>query len=89
MKFNTTDEARMIAATDTAPAADFSTSTDLAPDRTLLPIRQVAELFGRKPRTIRWWIVEGRLPVVRIGRTPFVPAEAIDRMIAEAFDERI
>lgn len=57
-------------------------------DRTMLSIARVAERFGRSPRTVRWWIATGRLPVVRIGRTPFVPVEALDRMVDEALDER-
>lgn len=55
-------------------------------DRTMLSIARVAERFGRSPRTVRWWIATGRLPVVRIGRTPFVPVEALDRMVEEALD---
>lgn len=53
-------------------------------DRTMLSIARVAERFGRSPRTVRWWIATGRLPAVRIGRTPFVPVEALDRMVDEA-----
>ncbi|MCF3948553.1 helix-turn-helix transcriptional regulator [Acidiphilium iwatense] len=53
-------------------------------DRRLMPLDTVAEVFGRSRRTVRWWIAEGRLPSVRIGRTPFVPSEAIDRLITAA-----
>lgn len=56
------------------------------PDRQLLPLAEVAALFGRSRRTIRWWIAEGRLPVVRVGRTPFVPAAALDRLVTDAMD---
>ena len=52
----------------------------------LLSIARVAEWFGRSPRTVRWWLASGRLPVVRIGRTPFVPVEALDRMVDEALN---
>ncbi|HQU02982.1 MAG TPA: helix-turn-helix domain-containing protein [Acetobacteraceae bacterium] len=52
----------------------------------MLSIARVAERFGRSPRTVRWWIATGRLPVVRIGRTPFVPVEALDRMVEEALN---
>ena len=50
----------------------------------LLSIARVAERFGRSPRTVRWWIATGRLPVVRIGRTPFVPVKALDDLVDEA-----
>ncbi len=56
------------------------------PDRQLLPLADVAALFGRSRRTVRWWIAEGRLPVVRVGRTPFVPSAALDRLINDALD---
>lgn len=56
-------------------------------DTTMLSIARVAELFGRSPRTVRWWIATDRLPVVRIGRTPFVPVEALDRMVEAALDD--
>ena len=55
----------------------------------MLSIARVAERFGRSPRTVRWWIATGRLPVVRIGRTPFVPVEALDRMVEEALNGNI
>ncbi|MGC9271372.1 helix-turn-helix domain-containing protein [Acidiphilium sp.] len=55
--------------------------------RRLLAVREVADLFGRSPRTVRGWIADGRLPVLRIGRTPFVPESALDRMIAAAIAE--
>jgi excisionase family DNA binding protein len=55
--------------------------------RRLLAVREVADLFGRSRRTVRGWIADGRLPVVRIGRTPFVPESALDRMIAAAIAE--
>ena len=58
-------------------------------DRTMLSIARVAERFGRSTRTVRWWIATGRLPVVRIGRTPFVPVEALDRMVEEAFNGNV
>lgn len=31
----------------------------------LLPVRAVAQRFGRKDRTIREWVKKGKLPVVR------------------------
>lgn len=63
-------------------------SSDYVPERNrkLLPVPVVAPLVHRSPRTVRWWIATGRLPVVYIGRTPFVPAEFFDRGITEALD---
>ena len=49
-----------------------------------LDIGEVAALFGRARRTIRWWIATGRLPAIRIGRTPFVPEAAISALLGTA-----
>jgi excisionase family DNA binding protein len=45
-------------------------------------VAEVAELFGRQPRTVRGWIADGRLPCVRIGRAVFVPEPALRALFA-------
>ena len=42
---------------------------------------QVAALFNRSPRTVRWWVASGRLPHVKIGGAKFIPRTAIYRLI--------
>jgi hypothetical protein len=46
----------------------------------MLSIVEVAQVFGRQPRTVRWWIASGRIAVVRIGRTPFVSEAELRRL---------
>ena len=50
----------------------------------VLTIAQVADMFGRKPRTVRSWIADGLLPHLKIGRSVFVPADALAEMVANA-----
>jgi excisionase family DNA binding protein len=49
--------------------------------RMFMSIAEVAALFGRAPRTVRWWLAEGRLPVVRVGRAKFIPRAAVERLV--------
>ncbi len=44
---------------------------------TLLSTKQVAEIFGRKERTIRNWVRAGHLQPMRLGRSVFFRAEDI------------
>jgi hypothetical protein len=50
----------------------------------VLTIAKVAAMFGRKPRTVRGWIADGLLPHLKIGRSVFVPADALAEMVANA-----
>jgi excisionase family DNA binding protein len=68
----------------TDPPAAAVEATAL-PRLRLLSIAEVADIFGRSPRTVRLWLKQGRLPIVRIGRAPFVPETAIDRLTEAAF----
>ena len=72
-----------VAAPESVPAVpvDASAVADAPPAPSVYSIAQVARLFGRQPRTIRAWIAVGRLPVLRIGRTPFIPVAALDAML--------
>lgn len=50
----------------------------------LLSVNEAAEILGLKPSTIRAWLLRRRnLRFVRCGRAIRIPAEAIDRFIAE------
>jgi excisionase family DNA binding protein len=49
----------------------------------LLAVAQVAEALGLKQCTIRAWILRRRIGVVRLGRAVRVPAEEVQRLIAE------
>ncbi|MDE2576288.1 MAG: helix-turn-helix domain-containing protein [Rhodospirillales bacterium] len=48
----------------------------------LLTIAQVAAVFGRQPRTVRAWIAARKIRAIRIGRTPFVSMEVIEKLIS-------
>ena len=50
----------------------------------LYTVAKVAEMFDRKPRTVRSWISAGLLPRVKVGNAVFIPAEALAKMVAAA-----
>lgn len=52
--------------------------TDL--DR-MMSSAQVAEIFGRAPRTVRSWIKRGLLRPVRVGRSVFIPRAQVDALL--------
>ena len=49
----------------------------------LLTVRLVAELLGLREATIRSWIAQRRIGIVRLGRAVRVPLEEAERLIAE------
>lgn len=51
------------------------------PTRQVFSIAEVAELFGRRPRTIRSWIARGLLRPVRVGRSVFIPGVQVDALL--------
>lgn len=55
------------------------------PARPALPrmysIAEIAEMFGRAPRTIRSWIDDGRLRAVKVGNAVFIPESEIDAIL--------
>jgi len=54
-----------------------------------LTYRQAAERVGMSVRTIRRWVHEGRIPVIRLGhRTAYVQAADIDAMLTPAMHKR-
>ena len=52
-----------------------------APPARLLTVQQTAELLAVKPGTVRLWIAQRRLPVVRLGRSVRVTAAAVQELI--------
>jgi len=49
----------------------------------LLTVRQVAELLGLKESTVRAWIAQRRIGIVRLGRAIRISPEETERLIAE------
>jgi len=49
----------------------------------LLSIKEASELLALKPATIRAWLLRRKLPRVNCGRAVRIPAEALDKFIAE------
>ena len=45
---------------------------------------EVAEMFGRKPRTIRHWIAQGHLKRTKVGNAVFISEHEIDALAASA-----
>ncbi len=81
---NDTSDSAGLGATDEAGGGSPGRQARQRAVPEFLDIGEVAALFGRARRTIRWWIATGRLPVVRIGRTPFVPETAISALLGTA-----
>jgi excisionase family DNA binding protein len=51
--------------------------------RNLLTVAETAEVLNVKVSTVRAWLLRRRLPRVNCGRAVRIPAEAIERFIAE------
>jgi excisionase family DNA binding protein len=49
----------------------------------LLSVKEAGEMLALKPATIRAWLLRRKLPRVNCGRAVRIPAEAIERFIAE------
>ena len=47
----------------------------------LVTVQEAAALLTLSPNTLRAWITERRIEVVRLGRCVRIPMEAIDRLI--------
>jgi hypothetical protein len=47
---------------------------------------EVAEMFGRKPRTIRHWIATGRLKAFKVGNAVFVTEAQIRALMPDEED---
>lgn len=51
--------------------------------KNLLTIQETADCLNLSPWTIRRWITDKRLDVVRLGRALRVPMESVERKISE------
>jgi len=49
----------------------------------LLTVVQASDALALKPSTIRAWILRRKLPYVHVGRAVRIPADAIEKFIAE------
>lgn len=49
----------------------------------MLTVRQAAERLGLRDSTLRAWIVQRRIGIVRLGRAVRIPLEEVERLIAE------
>jgi excisionase family DNA binding protein len=50
----------------------------------LLSVKEASEVLALKPATIRAWLLQRKnLPFVRCGRAVRIPAEAVEKFIAE------
>lgn len=48
----------------------------------LLSVAEVAEIFGRAPRTIRSWIARGLLKPVKVGHSVFITMKEVEELIS-------
>ena len=49
----------------------------------LIPAEQIREYLQVKMPTIRSWIMQNKLPVIRLGRRVFIKREVIERILDE------
>ena len=49
----------------------------------MLTVKQAAERLGLKNATVRAWIAQRRIGIVRLGRSVRIPVEEVERLIAE------
>lgn len=47
----------------------------------LYAVSDLAEMFGRAPRTIRSWIARGLLAPIKVGNAVFIPQDQIDALL--------
>lgn len=52
-----------------------------------MTVDEIAEALRVHRRTVLRWVRERRIPAVRIGRSPRIPREYVEKMIAEAKGE--
>jgi excisionase family DNA binding protein len=49
----------------------------------MLTVRQASERLGLRESTLRAWIAQRRIGVVRLGRAVRIPTEEVERLITE------
>ena len=59
------------------------TQEALTVEKRLLDVREAARYLGISPHTVRGWVYQGRLPVIRLGRKVLFDRTALDRLIEE------
>ena len=47
----------------------------------IFTVDQVADHFGKSPRTIRLWITSGKLPARKVGKSYLVTQDAVDELV--------
>jgi len=47
-------------------------------------VAEVAEMFGRAPRTIRSWLARGLMRPIKVGRAVFIPQSEVDALLTKA-----
>ena len=52
----------------------------------LIPAKQVPDIIPVSMPTVRSWIFQKKLPVVRLGRKVFVKEEVIEKIMADGLD---
>ena len=60
------------------PQTDSVLADASAPAPRFYSVRELADIFGRSPRTVRGWLQSGKLSCVMIGKTRFVSAAVIE-----------
>ena len=50
----------------------------------LWTVNEAATVFGVQPRTVRWWIINGRIESIKVGVNRLIPHRAIHDYFAEA-----
>jgi uncharacterized protein YjcR len=48
----------------------------------MLSVADLAEMFGRAPRTIRSWIARGIFQPIKVGNAVFIPQEQVDALLS-------
>jgi excisionase family DNA binding protein len=46
-------------------------------------VAEVAEMFGRAPRTIRTWIARGLVRPIKVGGAVFIPQSEVDALLTK------
>lgn len=49
------------------------------------PIREAAPILGKAEKTLRTWIADGKIGVLRIGRNIYLPESELQRVLDESF----
>jgi excisionase family DNA binding protein len=64
----------------------FAADTDEQRHPSLVPVSEAAAELTVAPRTLRGWIKQGAVPVVRMGGTLRIRREDVDRILRDGLD---